>query len=172
MAIAKEIMNLFKRNAWWKVPMSQVHDEGQKPVPTKPMFKIKDKQDGTKHYKVWIVTKGFLMISRVDYTKSFSPVTMEVGVRMVIGISLHYINDNICKKTREKHWWMLKVYNVEAAFLNASPGSKMYIQIPDEMVELGFVTWEEQGLFAILLDQNMYSNIDAHSTSSKNTVES
>jgi len=28
------------------------------------------------------------------------------------------------------------------------------------MVELGFVTQEEQELFAILLDQNMYGNID------------
>jgi len=29
------------------------------------------------------------------------------------------------------------------------------------MVELGFVTREEQELFAILLDQNMYGNVDA-----------
>jgi len=56
---------------------------------------------------------------------------------------------------------MLEVYNVEAAFLNANPGLKMYIQIPYEMVELGFITQKEQEQFAILLDQNMYSNIDA-----------
>jgi len=56
------------------------------------------------HYKAQIVTKELLMIPGVDYTKSFSPVTTEVGVRMVVGISLHYINkDILCKKTREEH---------------------------------------------------------------------
>jgi len=37
----------------------------------------------------------------------------------------------------------------------------MYIKIPDEMVELGYVMHEEQQLYAILLDQNMYGNVDA-----------
>jgi len=50
---------------------------------------------------------------------------------------------------------------VEAAFLNANPGLKIYIWIPDKMVELGFATQEEQELFATLLDQNMYGNVDA-----------
>jgi len=36
----------------------------------------------------------------------------------------------------------------------------MYIKIPDEMVELGFMTKKDQELFAILLDQNMYRNVD------------
>jgi len=62
MAIAKEIMNFLSRNAWRKVPMSQVRDEGQKPIPTKPVFKIKDEQDGMRCYKAQIVTKGFLMV--------------------------------------------------------------------------------------------------------------
>jgi len=43
------------------------------------------------------------MIPRVDYTESFSLVTTEVGVRIVISISLCYINDDICKNTREEH---------------------------------------------------------------------
>jgi len=41
------------------------------------------------------------MISGVDYTESFSPVTTEVGVRMVIGISLHFINEDMAKNTPE-----------------------------------------------------------------------
>jgi len=104
MAIAREIMNFLKRNAWQKVPMSQVRDKGQKPIPAKPVFKIKDKQDGTKCYKVQIVTKGFLMIPGVDYTKSFSLVTTEVGVKIVIGISLHYINARKQEKNINGHW--------------------------------------------------------------------
>ena len=101
------------------------------------------------------------MIPGVDYTESFSPVTTETGVRTVIGVSLHYINEDLRNKVKTEDQWILEVYDVEAAFLNAKPGSKMYIKIPDEMVELGFVTREEQEEFAILLDQNMYGNVDA-----------
>jgi len=36
----------------------------------------------------------------------------------------------------------------------------MYLKIPDDMVELGFVTREEQRQWAILLANNMYGNID------------
>jgi len=64
-------------------------------IPTKPVFKIKDKQDGLKWYKARIVTKGFLMIPGVDYIESFSPVTTETGVQCIIGISLHFINEDI-----------------------------------------------------------------------------
>jgi len=60
-----------------------------------------------------------------------------------------------------KNRWVIEVYDVEAAFLNAKPGGRMYIKIPDAMVELGFVTKEEQELFAILLGMNMYGNVDA-----------
>ncbi len=37
----------------------------------------------------------------------------------------------------------------------------MYIKILNEMVELGFMTKKDQELFAILLHQNMYRNVDA-----------
>ena len=37
----------------------------------------------------------------------------------------------------------------------------MYIKILDELVELGLVTKKDHELFAILLDQNMYGNMDA-----------
>jgi len=59
-----------------------------------------------------------------------------------------------------KSRWILEVYDIEAAFLNAKPGARMYIKIPDAMAELGFMTKEEQELFAILLGMNMYGNID------------
>jgi len=77
--LAAEIMNFLSRDAWLKVPMKQVKDEGWKLVDTKLVFKIKEEQNGNKRYKVQIVMKGFLMIPRVDYTESFSPVSTEVG---------------------------------------------------------------------------------------------
>jgi len=101
------------------------------------------------------------MIPRVDYTESFLLVMVEVGVHTIIGISLHFINEDIVQNTPTEEYWVLKVYNVEAAFLNAEPGTKMYIQIPDEMVELEFITREEQCEYAIWLESNMHGNVDA-----------
>jgi len=107
--------------------MSQVRQEGRKPISTKPVFKIKDEQDGMKRYKTCIVTREFLMIPGIDYTESFSPVTTKVGVRTVIGLSLHFINEDIQNNVKEENRWIQEVDDVEAAFLNAKPGLKMYI---------------------------------------------
>jgi len=82
-------------------------------------------------------------------------------VRTVIGMSLHFINEDIAKETPEEQKWVLEVYNVEAAFLNASPGTKMYIKVPEEIVALGFLTKEEQKEYTIQLENNMYGNVDA-----------
>ncbi len=94
-ALTNEILNFLEHEAWRRVPMSQVLSEGQKAIPMKPVFKIKDEQDGSEQYKARIVMKGFLMIPGVNYTESFSPVTMEVGVQCIIGISLYFINEDI-----------------------------------------------------------------------------
>jgi len=56
---------------------------------------------------------------------------------------------------------VLEVYDVKAAFLNANPGSKMYIKIPEERMTLGFVIKEEQKEYAIQLENKMYGNVDA-----------
>ena len=101
------------------------------------------------------------MIPGMDYMESFSPVSMEVSVRTTIAISLHFINEDTCLGRPDEDKWVLEVYDIEAAFLNSNPGTQMYIKIPDKMVELGFVTREEQEAYMILLDQNMYSNMDA-----------
>jgi len=57
---------------------------------------------------------------------------------------LHLINEDVILKTPVDQQWVLKVYNPKVAFLNANPGTKMYIQILDEMLALGFITMEEQ----------------------------
>jgi len=60
------------------------------------------------------------MISGVDYMESFLPVTTEMGVRCVIGICVHFINeDNVLNFPTERRW-ILEVYDVEAAFHNAN----------------------------------------------------
>jgi len=71
-----------------------------------------------------------------------------------------FINEDIKHDIPEDQRWTLEVYNVEVAFLNANPGTKMYLKIPDEMVELEFLTHEEQQQYEILLENNIYRNID------------
>jgi len=68
-ALASKILNFLKSDAWRRVPMSQVLSEGWKAIPTKPVFKIKNEQEGSEWYKARIMMKGFLMIPGVDYTE-------------------------------------------------------------------------------------------------------
>ena len=57
--------------------------------------------------------------------------------------------------------WTIEVYDVEAAFLNAKQGAKMYIKVPEAMIICGFVSREEA--FQIIYDplKSMYGNVDA-----------
>jgi hypothetical protein len=91
-SIKDEINNFLKRDAWKKVPLSQVQAEGRKPIRTKTVFKIKDKQDGTKRLKSRIVSLGFSMVPGKDYVESFSPVATDASVRTVFAISLHIMD--------------------------------------------------------------------------------
>ena len=59
-----------------------------------------------------------------------------MGVWCVIGISQYFINEDIIQNVPVECRWILELYDVEVAFLNVNPGGKMYIKIPDEMVEL------------------------------------
>jgi len=54
------------------------------------------------------------MIPSVDYTKSFFlPVTSEVGVQTIIGISLNFINKDILQSIPVAEHWVLVVYDVK-----------------------------------------------------------
>jgi len=57
---------------------------------------------------------------------------------------LHFINEDIILIIPVERRWILEVYGVEAAFLNVNPRGHMYIKIPDEIVELGFMTTKDQ----------------------------
>jgi hypothetical protein len=132
-SIGAEIMNFLSRKAWKRVPMQQLRDEGRKPIATKTIFKCKDEQDGSIRRKTRIVTKGFMQIPGVDYTESFSPVATDASVRTVIGISLYYIgHEKALYDINDK--WVMEVFDVEAAFLNATMGEeKVYISTPEAM---------------------------------------
>jgi len=134
----------------------QVLREKHVVIPTKPVFKIKDEWDGLKWYKVWIVTKGFLMIPGVDYMESLLPVNMKTEVWCVISISLHFINEDIALNIPAERRWILAVYNVQAAFLNADLGGHMYIKKTDKMIEPGFVTKKDQNFLYFIGSEHVW----------------
>ena len=39
--------------------------------------------------------------------------------------------------------WVLKMFDVQAAFLNADPGVKIFIKVPEAMIRLGMISREE-----------------------------
>lgn len=129
-------------------------------MPTKIVFKTKHEHDGTVRLKVRIVTKGFMQIPGVDYTETFAPVATQTAVRLVVVISLYYMGyeQELLKSDDE---WVIEMFDVEAAFLNSEPQSTMYIEVPPVMVELGFVSEEEQRNSCYELMKMQYGNCDA-----------
>jgi hypothetical protein len=57
--------------------------------------------------------------------------------------------------------WVLEMFDVEAAFLNADPGVKIFIKVPEAMVKLGMISQEEADGTCFRLLKTMYGNVDA-----------
>ena len=70
---------------------------------------------------------------------------------MVIGISLFF----------QTNYWVLEMFDIEAAFLNADLEGHMYVEWPEGMVELGFLSGEDLRDYCIRLDRAMYGNVAA-----------
>ena len=147
-------MNFINRDAWKKIERTLVSKLGRKPVPVKWIFKIKEEHHGGLRYKSRIVVKGYMQIPGVDFTESFSPVATDATIRMIIGIFLFQLN-------HKGEDWILEMFDVEAAFLNAELDKPMYVEWPEGIVELGFLTQEELDKYCIQLDRAMYGNVDA-----------
>ena len=107
-------------------------------------------------YKDRIVSLGFMAIPGVDYTEKFSPVLTDASTRILITLYLHL------KKTQPEKKWVLWLVDYEAAFLNAEldEEAKLFIEYPDGMVELGYMTEEEVKTHVAKLNTSMYGNVD------------
>ena len=147
----KEIDNFVKRKAWKKVKRKDVLAEGRKITPVKWVFKVKNEQDGSLRYKSRIVVLGFMQIPGVDYTESFSPVANDASIRTTIGYTLYRSDDG----------WIIDMIDVEAAFLNAELDTPAYVEFPEGIVELGYLTEEDVEEYCIMLTRAMYGNVDA-----------
>jgi hypothetical protein len=57
--------------------------------------------------------------------------------------------------------WIVEVYDVEAAFLNAQNGVELHIDVPEAEIKLGIITEEEADEILYRLCLSMYGNVDA-----------
>ena len=53
------------------------------------------------------------------------------------------------------------MFDVEAAFLNSDVEGETYIEWPEGMIEIGFISEQEKNKYCIKLTKAMYGNIDA-----------
>jgi len=143
-----EVNNFIKRCSWQKVSRKVAKREGRKIVHTKWVYKKKDEPDGSVRYKGRIVTKGFMQTPGVDYTESFAPVVIPTSMRAGFGIALY-------------KGWDIEVIDIEAVFLEGDLTRPMFIEFPDGMVDMGFISEKEQEESCILLVKGMYGNVAA-----------
>jgi hypothetical protein len=145
-------MNFISRGVWEKVKREKVKALGRKPSGTKCVFKIKVEQDGSKQYKSRCVTLGYLQIPGVDFTETFSPVASDSTIRIALGVFLY--------KEKPKSW-VLEMIDIEAAFLEADQDRPVYIEWPEGMTELGFISKDDAEEYCCELNKAMYGNVDA-----------
>jgi hypothetical protein len=150
-AYKSEIQNFRKRRAWKSVSRSHVAQLGKKIIGSKWVFKKKQEQDGTTQFKARVVTKGYMQNPGVDYTESFSPVACDTSVRSIFTITLNNI---------EKEW-TCEVIDIEAAFLEGDIEEPVFVEWPEGMAELGFISTKEAAQNCIELKKSMYGNVDS-----------
>ena len=150
-SIKSEVTNFLKRKSWQYVSRDEVTKMKRKLIPCKWVFKIKHEIDNSLRYKTRLCVKGFHQVPGVDFTESFSPVASGTTIVIVLLITLW----------NEEKQWICEMFDVEAAFLNAELEIPMYLEWPEEMQRLGFISEEEEKTKCIKLIKSMYGNVDA-----------
>ena len=79
-----EMNNFLSINEWILTKRSVVKAKDRKPVPVKWVFKIKEDPDGLIHLKSINVVKGYMQVTGVDSTDSFSPAIPYTSTRILI----------------------------------------------------------------------------------------
>ena len=90
-----------------------------------------------------------MQVPGVDFTEYFLPVAKDSTIRTAFTLVL-----------KERDWECISV-DVEAEFLNPHLKRVVYLEWPDGMVELGYITQEEKEKYCIMLVQSMHGNVDA-----------
>ena len=146
--MVEECYNFVSWGEWKLVRRSNVQKQERKPTLVKWVFKINQEQDVTSQYKTRIVFRGFLQIPGVNFTGSFSPVACKTSIHVLIGTALYYK-------------WEVKMFDVEAAFLNAQCENKTFVEWPEAAAKIGLASDKTMREYCIMLEKAMYSTVDA-----------
>ena len=151
-SMVSDVNKFLYRDAWIPRSLKKVRMTGRKPIPVKWVFKTKLEANGSERLKSRFVTKCYLQVLGVDFTENFSPVATDTSTRIIIGLTLYFSED---------YEWICEAFDVEAAFLEPYLDVEMYIEWPEGIVELGFITKEEKERTCVQLRRSMYGNVDA-----------
>jgi hypothetical protein len=149
--MGSEAMNFLNRKAWRKIPKEKLRQLRKKILKVKWVFKMKEEQDGSIRYKSRTVMKDYLQIPGVDYAESFAPVATDTTIRLLLAMAL-------CDQNKD---WTVECLDIEAAFLEGDIDEPIYIEFPEGMDELGFVTEQEMHAHCVEQGKSMYGNVDA-----------
>jgi len=131
------------------VAKDEVKKIGRKLIETKTIFKKKDGPDGTIRYKNRIVLR--------DICKSQVWMLLRSFVRLQLIHQSKLLNVFFW----DNHGWRVRGLNVEAAFLEGKLQKKYYVEPPDMLKLLGFMTNEDLNSYCIELQNGIYGQVDA-----------
>ncbi|GJX02910.1 putative RNA-directed DNA polymerase [Tanacetum coccineum] len=119
-AMNEEISSLEKNQTWSLVRLPA----GKKALQSKWVFKVKEKQDGSKRHKARLVVKGFQQKQRVDYNETFSLIVKMTTIRLVLSIVA----------AKDLHQEQL---DVKTAFLHGDLDEYIYMTQPEGFQSAG-----------------------------------
>ena len=113
-AMNEEMKSMYDNKVWDIVPLP----EGVKPVGCKWIFKTKrDSEGNVERYKARLVAKGFTQKEGIDFTETFSPVSMKDSFRIIMALVAHFDLE-------------LHQMDVKTAFLNGDIDENIYMVQP------------------------------------------
>ena len=114
-AMQDELKSMKDNDVWDLVPLP----EGKKPIGCKWIFKTKrDSEGSVERYKARLVAKGFTQREGIDYTETFSPVSMKDSFRVIMALVAHFDLE-------------LHQMDVITAFLNGDIEETIYMVQPE-----------------------------------------
>ncbi|GJZ55995.1 retrovirus-related pol polyprotein from transposon TNT 1-94 [Tanacetum coccineum] len=133
-AINEGMVSLEKNQTWSLVRLPA----GKKALQSKWVFRVKEKQDGSKRHKARLVVKGFQQKRGVDYNEIFSPVVKITTIRLVFSIVA----------AKDLH---LEQLDVKTAFLHGDLDEDIYMTQPE-----GFQSARKEENLVCKLKKSLY----------------
>jgi hypothetical protein len=117
-----ELENFLKQDAWEFMSRKDLPNN-RKILRCRWIFK--KKTNGSR--KSRSVIQGYKQIPGVDFVKSFSPLATNTTIKVTVALTMEQmaLHDD----------WVIKMVDVEAAFLNAPVDTDVYIELPEGLKE-------------------------------------